>query len=190
MPWTYTYADGRFGGIHVNSPNMIRKLQEGGHYPASEVEAEIARQVEVGLPEAGTRKFIEALCNGGVTEAEANEIILERDKPADATGWVWVENNVSASHFRNVWHMVDGAIEVDMPNARGEHMNTIRKARNKKLAELDVDYMRAVESGDTDAQDTIKTNKQTLRDIPQTFDLNTDNDTPEELLEKWPSELS
>ena len=77
-----------------------------------------------------------------------------------------------------------------MPNARGEHMNTIRKARNKKLAELDVDYMRAVESGDTDAQDTIKTNKQTLRDIPQTFDLNTDNDTPEELLEKWPSELS
>jgi hypothetical protein len=187
MPWTYTYADGRFGGAHLNSDRMLQMMQDGGHRRADAVEAEIAAQVAKGWPEEATRKFIEALCNGGVTEAEAEQILLERDKPTDAAGWVWVENNVRARHFRNVWHVVDGAIEVDMPNARGQHMDTIRQARNKKLAELDVDFMRAIEAGDTDAQATIKTNKQTLRDIPQTFDLSTD--TPEALLTKWPSEL-
>ena len=190
MPWTYTYADGRFGGTHIISENMLQMMQDGGHRRAEDVEPEITAQVAKGWPEAATRKFIEALCNGGVTKAEAEQILLERDKPTDAAGWVWVENNVRARHFRNVWHIVDGAIEVDMPNARGEHMNTIRKARNKKLDGLDIDFMRAIEAEDTDAQATIKTNKQTLRDIPQTFDLTTDNDTPEELLEKWPSELS
>jgi len=33
----------------------------------------------------------------------------------------------------------------------------------------------------------IATEKQVLRDIPQTFDLTTD--TPEELKNKWPDEL-
>jgi hypothetical protein len=189
MPWTYTYADGRFGGSHLNSDRMLQMMQDGGHRRANDVEPEIAAQVAKGWPEEATRKFIEALCNGGVTKAAAEQILLERDQPTDATGWVWVENNVKARHFRNVWQVVDGAIEVDMPNARGEHMNTIRNARNKELAGLDIDFMKAIEAADTDAQATIKTNKQTLRDIPQTFDLSTDNNTPEELLTKWPSEL-
>jgi hypothetical protein len=49
--------------------------------------------------------------------------------------------------------------------------------------------MRAVEAGDTSAQATIATKKQTLRDIPATFDITTDVDTPEKLKAKWPPEL-
>ena len=59
--------------------------------------------------------------------------------------------------------------------------------RNAELVKLDLPSLRAMEAGDTSAQSTIATEKQTLRDIPQTFDLTTD--TPELLKAKWPSEL-
>jgi len=78
-------------------------------------------------------------------------------------------------------------VNVNMTKARAIHLEEIRKVRNEELVKEDVTFMRAIEAGDTDAQATIKTKKQTLRDIPQTFDLTTD--TPEQLKAKWPSEL-
>ena len=91
--------------------------------------------------------------------------------------------------FCGCWEWVDGAVQVHMPTARGVHMDTIRVVRNAELAKEDVTFMRAVEDGDTDAQATIKTKKQTLRDIPATFDLTTDVGTPELLKARWPTEL-
>ena len=80
-------------------------------------------------------------------------------------------------------------IVVNMPKARGIQMDKIRAVRNKELVAKDIEFMRAIEDGDTDVQATIKAKKQELRDIPQTFDLTTDNDTPEELKAKWPEGL-
>ena len=80
-------------------------------------------------------------------------------------------------------------VNVDMTKARAIHMDTIRVSRDAELVKEDVTFMRAVEDGDTDAQATIKTKKQTLRDIPATFDITTDVDTPEKLKAKWPTEL-
>tara|TARA_R110000765_G_scaffold233508_1_gene336586 strand:+ start:693 stop:953 length:261 start_codon:yes stop_codon:yes gene_type:complete len=80
-------------------------------------------------------------------------------------------------------------VNVDMTKARAIHMDVIRAERNKELAAKDITFMRSVEDGDTDAQATIKAEKQTLRDIPATFDLTTDVDTPEKLKAKWPTEL-
>jgi len=88
------------------------------------------------------------------------------------------------------WEMdTDGLPKVNMAKARGVHMDCIRECRNEELVKKDLESLRAIEAGDTDAQSTIATEKQTLRDIPQTFDLTTDNDTPEELKAKWPTEL-
>jgi len=78
---------------------------------------------------------------------------------------------------------------VNMTKARAIHLAEIRRVRNKELVKEDVTFMRAVEAGDADAQAAIKTKKQTLRDLPATFDLTTDVDTPEKLKAKWPSEL-
>jgi hypothetical protein len=83
----------------------------------------------------------------------------------------------------------DGRPKVNMPKARGVQMNQIRVVRNKELAKEDTNMLKALEAGDTSAQSAVNTKKQTLRDIPQTFDLTTDNDTPAELKVKWPSEL-
>ncbi len=80
-------------------------------------------------------------------------------------------------------------VNVNMTKARAIHLAEIRRVRNEELAKEDITFMRAVEAGDTDAQNTIKTKKQTLRDLPATFDITTDVDTPEKLKAKWPSEL-
>jgi hypothetical protein len=80
-------------------------------------------------------------------------------------------------------------VNVNMTKARAIHLEEIRRVRNEELVKEDVTFMRAVEAEDTDAQATIKTKKQTLRDIPATFDITTDVDTPELLKAKWPSEL-
>ena len=80
-------------------------------------------------------------------------------------------------------------INVNMTKARAIHLEEIRRVRNEELVKEDVTFMRAVEADDTDAQATIKTKKQTLRDLPATFDITTDVDTPEKLKAKWPTEL-
>ena len=86
------------------------------------------------------------------------------------------------------WEMdTDGTPKVNMPKARGVHMDCIRICRNEELVKKDITFMRAVEAGDTSAQAAIATEKQVLRDIPVTFDLTTD--TPIQLKAKWPAEL-
>ena len=80
-------------------------------------------------------------------------------------------------------------INVNMSKARAIHLAEIRRVRNAELVKEDVTFMRAIEAGDADAQATIKTKKQTLRDLPDTFDITTGVDTPEKLKAKWPSEL-
>mgnify|MGYP005817718037 CR=1 len=80
-------------------------------------------------------------------------------------------------------------VSVNMTKARAMHLAEIRRVRNEELVKEDITFMRAVEAGDTDTQATIATKKQTLRDIPATFDITTDVDTPEKLKAKWPTEL-
>lgn len=80
-------------------------------------------------------------------------------------------------------------ITVNMTKARAIHLAEIRRVRNLELAAKDITFMRAVEDGDASAQAAVKTQKQTLRDIPATFDITTDVDTPAKLKAKWPSEL-
>ena len=79
-------------------------------------------------------------------------------------------------------------INVNMTKARVIHLTEIRRVRNAELAAKDITFMRAVEAGDTDAQATIATQKQVLRDIPATFSLDGYGD-PTALKAAWPAEL-
>jgi len=98
--------------------------------------------------------------------------------------------NGDRSAVDGAWEMdTDGTPKVNMAKARAIHMDAIRVVRNAELVKKDVPFMRAVEAGDTDAQTTIGTEKQTLRDIPATFDLETGVTSPEQLKGKWPAEL-
>ena len=80
-------------------------------------------------------------------------------------------------------------VNVNMTKARAIHLAEIRRVRNTELAKEDINMLKAIESGDASAQSTVATKKQTLRDIPATFDITTDGGTPELLKAKWPTEL-
>jgi hypothetical protein len=116
-----------------------------------------------------------AIPSGGFVEGTHYHIIEEEQRPVD--GW-----------FRWAWEWDDG-FAIDMDKARTVQMDKIRAVRNAELAAKDITFMRAVEAGDASAQSTIGTAKQVLRDLPATFDITTDVDTPEKLKAKWPTEL-
>jgi hypothetical protein len=79
-------------------------------------------------------------------------------------------------------------INVNMSKARVIQMDAIRMVRDAELVKTDLQFMQAIEAGDTNAQATIAAEKQTLRDIPQTFDLKIAR-TPAQLKNKWPDGL-
>lgn len=73
-------------------------------------------------------------------------------------------------NLRNAWRMKadKGGVEMDMAKAREIKTDLIRAARAPRLEALDVEYMRAIEAGDTARQSDIAAKKQTLRDLPVT----------------------
>jgi len=89
-------------------------------------------------------------------------------------------------YFLDAWTWERG-LTVDMDKAVAIHLKEIRRVRSAELDAKDITFLRAVEAGDTVAQATIATEKQVLRDIPQTFDLTAR--TPQQLKGKWPIEL-
>jgi hypothetical protein len=100
----------------------------------------------------------------------------------------FVDGSESRS-FRNAW-CDDGGVKPghDMVKARDIHMDRIRVERDKELERLDAEYMRADEQGNILLKQQLAAQKQTLRDLPTTFDLTVAR-TAEELDALWPSEL-
>jgi len=73
-------------------------------------------------------------------------------------------------------------IKIDMAKAKEVHKKNIRDARAPKLAALDVDFQRALEtSSDTSL---IVANKQALRDAPAAAGISTAT-TTDELKAQW-----
>ena len=71
-------------------------------------------------------------------------------------------------------------INVNMTKAKDIWRDKIREDRKPKLAELDVQYMRAVENDDATEKAAIATKKQTLRDAPSDSRIDAAT-TPDEL---------
>ena len=79
-------------------------------------------------------------------------------------------------------------ITVNMTKAVEIKKEMIRAERKAKLEALDVEFMRAVEQGDTEAQATIAAKKQALRDATDDPAI-TAAKTPDELKAVVPSAL-
>ena len=128
------------------------------------------------------------------TADPANEVRKWQDVHPEVSVVSWRTSPVAVTrpsrHFRDAWtdDLPGNQIDVNMTKARTIHMDRIRKVRDVELRKLDVVFMRAIESGDVAEQKRIGVLKQTLRDIPQTFDLSGAT-TPAELKALWPSGL-
>lgn len=100
--------------------------------------------------------------------AEEHEAFV-RDRDPSMVDCVVVANNVSVPGdraFRDAWVWGPKFIEVSMPKARDIHRGRLRAMRAPLFAGLDVESLRAMESGDRAAQQLVAEQKQALRDAP------------------------
>ena len=70
--------------------------------------------------------------------------------------------------------------------AKERFLKIYRAERDKKLLELDVQYMKALESADTSEQASVVSEKNTLRNFPSTI-TNDSFSTIDELRALWPT---
>ncbi len=82
--------------------------------------------------------------------------------------------------FREAWELAEKTVKVNMDKARNIHMAAIKRARNKKLADLDIEQLKG---------NDVATQKQKLRDLPIVLDLSI-AETPDDLKIIWPEELN
>ena len=72
----------------------------------------------------------------------------------------------SDRHFRDAWSLSGSTITEDVTASKVLFKDEIREVRTSLLEALDVDYMKALEAGNSSAQTTAKNKKQALRDAP------------------------
>ena len=75
---------------------------------------------------------------------------------------------------------------VDMEKAREIHKTNIRKARTSKLAELDIEFQKALETGSSTTDIVAK--KQALRDAPADSGITSAADT-DALKAQWKTDI-
>ncbi len=173
------------------SPNWAL-LEELGTEDAV-IQQVIARNKEVGVIPCETRSE-RARC---VKKFLANNSqFTDADFPTIGLHWVVDESdlpggivNEENDYFFDCWEW-DNGCKVNMPRARVIHMDHIRKVRNVEFEKrgLDRHLQTALAHGDTVRAQELEDEKQTLRDIPQKYDLSVFK-TPEKLKAFWPKEL-
>jgi len=75
---------------------------------------------------------------------------------------------------------------INMAKAKEVHKNKIREARTPKLAELDIEFQKALETGASTTD--IAAKKQALRDAPADSDIDSASDT-DALKAQWNSSI-
>lgn len=125
------------------------------------------------VPSPNCKRSIEEIAKKDVSDGIPYEIVEDDVVPVDWT-------------FRNAFIMKGRTIEVDILKARIIHMERIRRVRNEELIKSDADVTREMENGGVTP--ALKTKRQALRDIPQTFDLDQFTDA-DSLKVAWPVEL-
>ena len=84
-----------------------------------------------------------------------------------------VSSKPSDRHFRNAWTLSGTVISEDLATAKTMFKDKIREVRKPLLEAQDVAYMKALESGSSSAQTTVKNEKTKLRDATDAVQLQT-----------------
>ena len=108
-----------------------------------------------------------------VPDGFAYEIVEDSVIPTDRT-------------FRDAWIQDSKTIKTDMAKAREVHKTKIREARTSKLAELDIEFQKALETGASTTD--IVSKKQALRDAPADSAI-ASADTEAKLKAQWNSSI-
>lgn len=101
----------------------------------------------------------------------------------DCVSWKLVafEDIPESREFREAWTIDNDVVGVDMDRARNITRDRIREERAPLLGRLDVEYMKALEAGDSETAAQVAARKRVLRDATKNPAID-EAETPEELL--------
>lgn len=139
----YTRFD---GGVSITYPSteIFHIMRMGGHWrdrPRGFIKKQIELQVSSGIDPWHAERFAFAVAFGGVTEAEAWEIIRDRDCARFGFDHELVRaEDLPDRWFRDAWRRGHNSKEVyvDMNIARDIQLLKIKKAAGKKEGGLDL----------------------------------------------------
>jgi hypothetical protein len=125
---------------------------------------------------------------GPLTDAEYEAHIVEKSVPSDRSNVQFINDDdiPQDKEFRNAWIQNGNKIDFDLEKARIIQLQRIREAREPKLRELDIDYMRLNESKQDTSEVVLK--KQLLRDITEPL-KNMQLNSIEDVKSAFPEEL-
>lgn len=116
------------------------------------------------------------------------EQIQAKDVPSGKTSYIINTSDcLTDRSFRDAWYY-DSTVGmgISMTKAKVIHQNNIRTARKTKLAELDVEFQRALETSANTS--TIVAKKQALRDAPVATGIATAVN-PQDLKAQWDTSI-
>lgn len=146
--------------------NIIWKKPDGGvavTYMTDEgIEVMLAKALQDGIVTEDEAQSINAACH-----AHADQLLARGDVPSD---WAVAAVNIDlpeSREWREAWTWTTEEPVIDICPARAVEVTKqrLRAERSPLLAALDVEFMRAMEQGDTERIEEIKNQKQKLRDI-------------------------
>lgn len=95
------------------------------------------------------------------------EELIAKDVPSNTPSRIVdVTDLPPDGEFFGAWEWADDTINVNITTAKEIWRNKFREARTPIFEKLDVEFMRAIEIGDTQKQQEIAAKKQELRDLP------------------------
>ena len=117
------------------------------------------------------------------------DMVLSKDIPQTAKNIVIIDDTMIPEDrtFRDAWEIKGKNLIINMDKAKAILLDRIRQVRNIKLDLLDKDWMAAYGQGKTQLASQIEAQRQVLRDIPQTINLNAAANA-DELKAIWPFE--
>lgn len=139
----YTRFDGGVS-LCIPAPECIRELSSGGAWggmPRGFVETQIERQIAAGHRPDAARRFAHGMAFGGLTTAEALDVIAERDCRHLGTGLeLCIPSELPSRWFRDAWRRGanGGPINIDLRLARPIQWKRIRQFvadENKRRSE-------------------------------------------------------
>jgi len=129
---------------------------------------------------------------GALTEEAYRQHVLERSIPEGAVNLkeISAEDLPESRDFRNAWEMQEDKIVHNMEKARDIHLGRIREERNKKLTQLDTEWLKASSQNNKDKVAKVEAEKQILRDLPASISPALEAcDNVEDLKKVMPEEL-
>lgn len=126
-----------------------------------------------------TRKDLSSNGYDFTSKDQILQYIIDKDVPKDTEYHIIEDDNdLPDRYFRKAWKLEEEketVLGIDTDKAKDIHADNLRELRKPLLANLDIEYMQAIETDDKDKQQEIIGKKQELRDVT--------NDLPDDLTE-------